>query len=409
MSAAAETASTTGALGSIRWGVLAICAVAATVEGYDLQVVGYVAPAISREWNLAAGAFGPTFSIGLVGLMLGCLFIAPLSDRLGRKTIIVGSTVAYSVLVLASAAADSLSTLFWMRLATGIGLGGALPNIAASAAEASPQKFRATTVAILFCGFGFGSFVGGFVAFLLIENYGWQSVFIFGGAAALVMAPVLAFGLPRPRENRRAAVERKDAMPVLALMQEGRARATILLWLVYFMGLMDLYLLASWLPTIITEQGITLGLANVVTGLMQVSGFAGALILSPIVDRYGPNPVLPLAYVFAAICIVAIGMAGSSIFLTTAAVLGAGFGIVGCQNCDNGVAAKLYPARIRGTGVGWALGVGRLGSILGPYLVGRALAASVDIQTIFLFSAIPALIAAAAYLAMGRVRMATED
>jgi AAHS family 4-hydroxybenzoate transporter-like MFS transporter len=168
------------------------------------------------------------------------------------------------------------------------------------------------------------------------------------------------------------------------------------------MGLMDLYVLQSWLPTIITDQGVSAATSALITGLMQIGGITGALILSPLIDRRGPNPLLPAAYVLAAVSIFLIGLIGASVPLLALAVFGAGFGIIGSQNCNSGVAARIYPAAMRATGVGWALGVGRLGSIIGPFVVGYLLSLAVDVPTIFLLSAVPALLAAVAYLMIGR-------
>jgi AAHS family 4-hydroxybenzoate transporter-like MFS transporter len=403
MSAASGRAE--GAAASIRWNVLGISVLAAMVEGYDAQVLAYVAPLISREWTLPPGAFRGTFSVGLLGLMLGCMFIAPLSDRVGRKWIIIGSTISYGALVLATTAADSLTQMFWLRFLTGLGLGGALPNLAATAAESAVKERRTFAVAVLFCGFGLGSFVGSVVAAQLMVDYGWQSVFIFGGVATLLLVPFLWWALPKGMPGEEAdphGGEGRDAIPLADLFREGRKRATIALWLIYFLGLMDLYLLQSWLPTTISDQGIPVETAALITGLMQIGGITGALILSGPIDRRGPNPYLPAAYVLAALCIFLIGIAGNSVPLVAAAVFGAGFGIIGAQNCNSGVAARIYPARMRATGVGWALGVGRAGSIIGPYVVGVLLERMVDVRTIFLFSAVPAVLAACAYLAIGR-------
>lgn len=390
------------ATANIHWKALAVCVVAAMVEGYDTQVLAYVAPLISREWGLRPGAFGPTFSASLLGLMLGCMFVAPLADRLGRRWIIAGSTLAYGILILATASVDHLNAMFWLRFVTGLGLGGALPNLAAMAAESAPAHRRTTTVAILFCGFGLGSFLGSIVAAVLMNSYGWQSVFVFGGAASLVLVPILVFALPRTAPAKASA--KQQPIPVAELFRKDRRRATIALWIVYFMGLMDLYLLQSWLPTIVNAQGMSLELSSIISGLMQIGGITGALIMGPIVDRKGHYPILPAAYGLAAASIAAIGLTGDSVVLTGVAIFCAGFGIVGCQNCNSGVAAIFYPANLRATGIGWALGIGRAGSIIGPWVVGVLLATMVDFHIIFMFSALPAICAALAYLWLGRQR-----
>ncbi len=191
-------------------------------------------------------------------------------------------------------------------------------------------------------------------------------------------------------------------LPVKELFREGRAFVTALFWFVFFMNLMELYFLTSWLPTTISAQGISIQWAVIATSLLQFGGVAGAFGLGPLVDRFGPQPVLGAAFAGAAVCVAVIGLAGSSLPVTLVVVTLCGIGTIGSQNCNNGVAAKYYPASMRATGVGWALAVGRVGSIVGGLTGGVLLGAGMEVKTLFLIAAVPPVCAALAYLAMGR-------
>jgi AAHS family 4-hydroxybenzoate transporter-like MFS transporter len=216
---------------------------------------------------------------------------------------------------------------------------------------------------------------------------------------ALLLWPVLVAAMP---ESYVPHGESKPKIPVGRLFSEGRARITILFWIIFFASLMELFFLTSWLPTTIGAQGVSESYAVIATAVVQFAGVAAAFAMGPLVDRYGPQRVVPIAYLIAALCIAGIGLAGSAVAFTIVMAFGIGIGTVGAQNCNNGVAAKFYPTSIRATGVGWALAVGRVGSIVGPVVGGILLSTHVDIRTIFLFAAIPPLVAAGAYLAMGR-------
>jgi AAHS family 4-hydroxybenzoate transporter-like MFS transporter len=388
-----------GSARRLRWVALGLCAATMFVEGYDAQLMGYVVPGIARDWAVAPGSLTPAIAAGLIGMMLGGFLIAPLADSYGRRRIVLYSVIAFALLTIATAFAQSLPVLIVLRLLTGFGLGGAMPNAIAITAEFSPGAKRASAVAAMFSSYSIGAGVGGIIAAWLIPSYGWGSVLIFCGGMALLLWPVLVFAMP---ESYVPQGEAKPKIPVGRLFGEGRARITILLWVIFFANLMDLFFLTSWLPTTLGVQGVSDYYAVIATAVVQFAGVAAAFAMGPLVDRYGPQPVLITAFVIAALCIAGIGLAGSAVPLTMVMAFGIGIGTVGAQNCNNGVAAKFYPTSIRATGVGWALAVGRVGSIVGPVVGGILLSTHVDIRTIFLFAAIPPLVAAAAYLAMGR-------
>jgi len=417
-------------IGALQWSVFLLCGLAVFVDGFDTQAIGYVAPVLSKELKLPPGGLGPVFAAGLAGLALGAFFLAPLADRIGRRPVIVWSVLAFGLLTLVTGFCNDFFTLLLVRLAAGLGLGAAMPNAITLTAEYSPQRRRGTSVALLMCGFGLGSASGGAVAARLLESFSWRWVFFVGGAVTLLLVPMLIVFLPEslrflsflPDEAARLSrlmtridpaigatrfattKEATKRLQVRELFAHGQAGVTILLWVIFFMNLLDLYLLANWLPTAIHDAGLSVGVAALCTAMLQIGGIIASFALGPLVDRFGPTLVLPVIYVFGAVSIALIGFAGTSVAFTVAAVFGAGFALVGSQNCNNGVAAKVYPTEVRATAVGWANAVGRIGSIVGPTIGGIMLGLHADIRSVFIASAVPALIAALAYLTMRRGR-----
>ena len=412
--------------------VAALCAAVVFMDGYDAQAIGYVAPTLNRVWQLQPGALGPVFGAGLFGLTIGALVAGPAADRFGRKPVILLSTFFFGICTLLTVTSESLSGLLAWRFLTGLGLGGAMPNAIALTSEYSPDRSRATMVMVMFIGFSLGSALGGAIAAQIVPTYGWTAVFWIGGILPLLLLPVLMFALPesirllalegtqdarvarllaRIAPGRRfdsgtrfvAPEEHPPGFPVRHLFTEGRSVGTVLLWIMFFMNLLDLYFLANWLPTVIHNTGISVRLAVLATALLQIGGIVGTLVLARLIDRFLPYPVLAAAYFCAAVFLAAIGYAGSSIALIMALVFAVGFCVVGAQIGANALAALYYPTFIRSSGVGWALGIGRIGSIIGPVVGGMLLAQHWSISSIFLIGAIPALIAAGAVFTMGQL------
>src|SRR5437773_277797 len=409
-------------VGGFQIRLLLTCAAVLFLDGFDTQAIGYVAPALAKEWGLSKGALGPVFSAGLFGLMIGALLFGPLADRVGRKKIIILSTLAFGLGALVTAFVQDVTTLLAIRFLTGLGLGGAMPNAVAMTSEFSPHRRRATMVMIMFCGFSVGAALGGLLAAALIPQFGWRSVFVVGGAAPLLLVPILARRLPESvrflaltgRAHERVAellgfispkaafapatqfvVHEPDlaGIPVRHLFRSGRTLVTLLLWVVFFMSLLDLYFLSNWLPTVLNDLGASVSSAAAIGSMLQVGGVVGTFAHGSIIDRFSFR-ALALVHSAAVFAVGAISQLGHSVVFVTMAIFAAGFCIVGGQIAANALAAGFYPTSVRATGVGWALGIGRVGSIIGPLVGGALLIARWSPGSVFLAAAAAALCAA---------------
>jgi AAHS family 4-hydroxybenzoate transporter-like MFS transporter len=418
-------------LGAFQKRVAVLCGVVVFAEGFNTQSVGYIAPALARAWEFTPGDVALFISVGLVGLMLGAAFIAPVADRIGRRPLLIACVPFLGVCALLTAISPNVVMLDIFRFLTGLGIGGALPNTIALTSEYSPHRQRSMLVAIMFTGFVFGALGGGLVAAMLVPSFGWQSVFFVGGGLALLLTPVLFAWLPesirflalkggaqdaiaallqkldpalRIAAGTRFVVEggKVTGGQVLALFRDGRAPTTLLIWIIYFMSLVDLFIITSWLTTTVNNLGVPVTTAIMVTVTFQIGGVFGT-VFGWLADRIGASASLTAAYLIGAASIAGIGFAGANVALLAVTAFGTGLGILGGQTVANATAAIAYPTEIRSTGVGWATGIGRLGSIFGPSVAGLLLSMNVASQHIFFLAVIPALCAATAAILLGRV------
>lgn len=413
----------------IRTVVFAICFCIAMLDGFDTQAIGFVAPVISQAWQLSPDSMGIVFAAGLFGLTIGALIFGPVADIYGRKGILLVSVAIFGGFALATAWAQTYHQLLLFRFLTGIGLGGAMPNVIALTSEYFPKRNRTTMVTLMFIGFPIGAVVGGLAGGKLIALFGWQSIFYIGGIAPLLMLPVILMLLPESvrylakkdklsakfasilnRFEYRTKVDPAQldisdegpvqVSPVKVLFTEGRALATVLLWVIFFVNLLILYFLVNWLPTVMTTAGVSLERAIVAIAVLNFGGVIGGFALSRLCDKVGPFMVLGLSYLLATVFVALIGQAVTSISLSLATIFFAGFFVIGAQFCANAVAAQFYPTAGRSAGVGWALGMGRIGSIVGPMIGGTMIAAGLTIDRLLLFSGLPAIVAAVCVIAL---------
>lgn len=411
-----------------------LCATVVVLDGFDTQAIAYVAPVIAKNWSLTPASFGPVFAAGLIGMMIGAFTLGPIADRRGRKLAILISVTLMGLFSLATMFATSIEALLALRFLTGLGLGGAMPNVIALSAEYTPARWRSTAVGIMFCGFPFGAVLGGLLAAQIIPLYGWQSVFLLGGVVPLLLLLLLVPMLP---ESVRFLVTRHNSETIIArlmakaipnanlpadihfettekaesnravaraeLFGANRAPRTLMLWTAFFMNLLMYYFLINWLPLTLQQAGVDLSKAILFTALLNAGGIVGTIVLARIIDRLGSFRILWFVLLAAAVAITAVGYVASQGGLPLAvAIFAAGFCVNGSQNNMNALAAGLYSTPSRATGVGFALGVGRVGSILGPIVGGALLAAQMPLETLFTIGAVPALAAAAAIWGLTR-------
>ncbi len=391
------------------------------MDGFDVQALGYTAPAVIREWGIAGSLLGPVFAAGNLGVLFGSIGFSMLSDKIGRRPVLIGATLFFSVMTIVTTFAENVQQLLWIRLIAGVGLGGIIPNATALVGEFSPKRSRVTLTMCITVGFTAGAAIGGFVAAWLIPAFGWRSVFIFGGSIPLVIALAMIWGLPESLQFlavRRTRLDqlarwlkkldpsmRVDAktryvaneasragVPLVHLFREGRGLATVLLWIVNFMNLLNLYSLSNWLPTVVTGMGYSTQTAVLVGTLLQVGGTIGTFGLAWLIARRGFLPMLTLTFALATLSIAFIGQPGISLGLLCVIVFVAGWCVIGGQPGMNTLEATFYPTYLRSTGIGAALGVGRIGAIVGPYIGGVLLGRQWGPQQLFLAAAVPALI-----------------
>ncbi|MGU7772134.1 MFS transporter [Burkholderia sp. MR1-5-21] len=416
--------------------IVVLCFLIVAIDGFDTASIGFIAPVIRAEWNLTPAQLAPVFGAGLAGLMAGALVFGPFGDRFGRKRLLLACVACFGIASAASAGAGNLHELIAWRFVTGLGLGGAMPNAITLTSEYCPASRRSLLVTTMFCGFTIGSALGGLAAAALIERDGWRAVLVVGGAAPLLLVPVLAWRLP---ESVRYLVNAgRDASQVAALLARiapdaslahasfiaprgkpagsplGRLfgpdllRGTLLLWLTFFMSLLVIYLLSSWLPTLLRTTGATLQTAARVTAMFQVGGTLGAVVLGWLMDRFDPHRVLACSYAAAGVFVAAIGTLAATPWGAALAVFAAGFCVSGAQVGANALSAAFYPTECRTTGVSWANGIGRGGSVVGSMAGGAMLSMGLSLPTAFAIVAMPCIAAAMAVFALGAVRTAAK-
>jgi AAHS family 4-hydroxybenzoate transporter-like MFS transporter len=416
-------------IGSLQVGTFTICLFCLLLDGFDVQALGFVAPALVRDLGVPPSALGPVFAAANFGVLIGSLSFSVLADRIGRRPVIIGATFLFSVLMIITAQITTIPQLLVMRFLAGIGLGGIMPNAMALVGEYSPKRSRVTLMMNLSVGFTIGAAIGGFIAAWMIPNFGWRSVFYMGGIVPLVIGAAMIVMLPEslqflvlhnrgqegakwvkrldpnapvaPNTEFVVTEQKMEGAPVGHLFLEGRGPVTVLFWIVNFMNLLNLYSLASWLPTVIANAGYPTSTAVLAGATLQVGGAFGTFGLAWLIARRGFVPMLTASFALACVSIALIGQPGIPLGMLFVIVFMAGWAVVGSQPGINAFEGVFYPTYLRSTGIGWGLGVGRAGAIVGPYIGAIFLANQWPVQQIFLAAAVPAVICTLTTIALG--------
>ena len=395
--------------------VLLLAAAAITADGFDAQAMGFVAPAIVRELHIPLPTLGPIFAASLVGMLVGSITLGVLADRVGRRPVLIAAIFSFGVFTLATALSGSVRELIVARFLAGLGLGGVMGNAIALASEYSPARRRATILMALSCGFTGGAIAGGVLSAALVPHHGWRLLFLVGGLIPIIVALVMILTLPESlvfaatykRWTRRSLATLSSIAPgiepvrlrgsavsqrttVGELFAAERARPTLILWLVSFAVMLDLFFLSNWLPTLASVMGLSAKSSVILGTLVQLGGVVGALAMGPLIDRHGYRWVMTASFVLGSVAVAALGMADLRFGGLAALTFLAGFGVAGALPAVNTFAAALYPTRLRAGGVGWSLGVGRAGAIAGPLVAGKLLGLGWPESFLFLAAAIPA-------------------
>ncbi|MDE3196075.1 MAG: aromatic acid/H+ symport family MFS transporter [Acidobacteriota bacterium] len=385
--------------GPLPWGIFILCALCVMLDGFDVQAMGYVAPALIQDWRIPTPALAPVFSAALLGILFGSLFLGALADRIGRRPVLIFGMIYFSAVTIFTAAAHSLSQLFALRFLAGLGLGGMMPGAVSLAGEYSPARLRVAVMMLVSAGFTGGAALGGFISAWLIPAWGWRSVFLFGGALPMALAVLMMFLLPESPHFLSRSLRRNKARAA-ELFHDGRTRATLLLWLVNFTNLLNLYFLSSWVPTVAREAGYSTSTSVLLGAAVQAGGTLGAFGSAWLIARAGFVRIMSPTFALGAAAVAAIGQPLLSVPFLFAAVFIAGWSVPGMQPAVNALAGEFYPADLRSTGIGWGLGIGRIGAIVGPILGGELIAMKWSPREVFLAAAIPAAISAVAMLGL---------
>ncbi|WP_042347266.1 MFS transporter [Bacillus massiliigorillae] len=402
------------------------CAFGIIFDGYDLNMYGVVLPSLMKEWNLTAIQAGIIGSYALLGMMLGAFFFAPLADKLGRKKVLLICILIFSISTVLAGFSSGPTQFSILRFIAGFGLGGLMPNVIALMTEYSPKSIRGVLVATMYCGYAIGGILVSLMGIYILPEFGWRILF-WSAAVPLVFLPFFVKFMPEsmsfyilrkqnaklsdilnevdPGKNYKESDEfqfeeekaRAKGFPVKKLFENKRARSTFMFWLACFSCLIMVYGLNTWLPKLMMQAGYPLGSSLSFMLVLNIGSIIGSIFGGLLADRIGSKKVLLWFFIMGAICFVMLGFKTNLLFLYILIFVG-GACTIGTQNIANPYIAEYYPKEMRSTGIGWALGMGRIGALLAPTLGGILLSKNLPLQMNFLAFCIPCVLGVLAIL-----------
>jgi len=410
-----------GGISAAQMMIIAIALILNIVDGYDVTAMAFTAHSIGEALSISPAHLGILFSVALAGMMVGAMFIAPFSDMIGRRKMLLISVTFIGISVIVTAYSTALWQMILLRGITGLGVGSMLASLTAISSEYTPSKYRSLAVVTITAGYPLGATLGGFIAAPLIPVYGWQSVFLVGGTATLFMVPVIYFLVPEslqflvtkrppnalqtlnaaltrmnkptlnqlPELAQEAKIEKAN---VLSLLTESRRLTTITLWSTFFFCFICLYFLMSWIPKLVVNSGLSESEGVYAAVALNGGGVIGIIVLGWVSSRVSLSKLISTFLSLAALFMMVFASASASVNLLLILFV-IGFFLQGGFTGLYAVAAKIYPTEIRTTGVGWAIGLGRSGAVVGPYVGGLLIAGGYSMETNFFLFALPLLIA----------------
>ena len=401
-------------LGGLQLRVAFLCTLAQMFDGYDITSIGMAVPSLAAAWHIPGPAFANTFVMSSIGIMVGALASGPAGDRLGRKPVLIAGLAFLAISSFACIFATSVDQLILWRFFTGIGIGAIMPTTVALSSDYLPERLRAPIIMVVFTGNPLGGFLGGQAVAALLPHFGWPVIFHLGGWLPLALIPVVMLWLPEsprflltrgklPESLRRTlniaatdtphAVDVATGNPVSGLFRDGLATRTMLVWTLYFANLLTIYMIQYWLPTVLNMSGLAPADSVFASSLLSAGPLISVFAMAPLAKRFSSQSVLAVMLVTGVAVILTVGLTNPPWSLLLVTIFLLGICTIGSMTGINGMTAALYPARVRTTGMGWALGVGRLGGIGGPWLGGVLLSMGWPPRQIFLCTCVTALIA----------------
>ncbi|WP_247236686.1 MFS transporter [Telluribacter sp. SYSU D00476] len=404
----------------LQYTTIFVCFLMNMLDGMDVLIISYTAPSIASEWAISSEMLGMVFSAGVMGMAVGAMFLAPKTDIIGRKSMILICAVLMGGSIFATAYAQSITQLSIFRFISGLGIGSMLASTSALASEYAPNRTKDFWVSLVISGYPMGAFLSGLVAAEVIPTYGWRTMYIVAGIASVVTIPLIYFmlaesldflfktrpknalqkcnhimgkmGLDHLSQMPEVKLEARKASSFSSLFTDGRKTGTIGLWVAFFMSFVTLYFLTSWIPKLAASTGLSLELAIYSGTVFNMGSFAGILTQGYLSGKFGLRKVIGTFLIMTALLMFTFSAFSGSVLVLVL------FGLIGF--CIQGgfvglysVAARMYPTEVRTTGIGWAIGAGRIGALVGPLLGGVLIGMNVSTTTNFILFAIPAIVA----------------
>jgi MFS family permease len=385
--------------------VVALCCLVNMLDGMDTLIVSFVSPSLATQWHVSFQALGVVFSMGLAGMMVGSVVLAPLADFIGRRPMIILGVALLSIGTITSGMVDSTIAFALCRLVIGCGIGALLASVAALVSESAPPARRTVAIGIFQAGYPLGAVFTGFACIWFIPRYGWQATLVGAGITSTIVIPILWWLLP---ESKRQAPPQSTAhAPATSRLREifanGMWQSTALLWVATLLAYAVLYFVTSWIPKLATEAGLNASDSLWAGTMFNFGGLFGGLLMGWLAQRRRVGHLIATFFVVSAAAMMLFGAAGS---LAEAGVFGVAFlmglALQGGFTGFYSLGALLYPTEVRSTGIGWAVGIGRAGSIVGPLVGGFLLAQSLPLWIVQLCFAVPLLFAGVVSLVVGR-------